>query len=79
MDNSTAFGIMNETIKQKRSKAMDMRYHWLKDRVHKKIDVYWRPGKEHLGHYHTKHHSTQHHAHIHPASGKQPGFSVMVC
>jgi hypothetical protein len=26
-DNSTAFGILNETIKQKRSKAMDMRYH----------------------------------------------------
>jgi hypothetical protein len=26
-DNSTAFGIVNETIKQKRSKAMDMRYH----------------------------------------------------
>jgi hypothetical protein len=33
-DNSTAFGILNETIKQKRSKAMDMRYHWLTYRVH---------------------------------------------
>jgi hypothetical protein len=32
-DSSTAFGILNETIKQKRSKAMDMRYHWLTDRV----------------------------------------------
>jgi hypothetical protein len=32
-DNSTAFGILNETIKQKRSQAMDMIYHWLKDRV----------------------------------------------
>jgi hypothetical protein len=28
-DNSTAFGILNETIKQKRSKAMDMGYHWI--------------------------------------------------
>jgi hypothetical protein len=37
-DNSTAFGILDETIKQKRSKAMDMRYHWLTNRVrHKKI------------------------------------------
>jgi hypothetical protein len=27
---------MNETIKQKRSKAMDMRYHWLTDRVRQK-------------------------------------------
>jgi hypothetical protein len=26
-DNSTAFGILNETIKKKRSKSMDMRYH----------------------------------------------------
>jgi hypothetical protein len=43
-DNSTAFGIFNETIKQKRSKAMDMRYHWLTDRVRQKqFDVYWRP------------------------------------
>jgi hypothetical protein len=32
-DNSTAFGILNETIKQKRSKSMDMRYHWLTDKV----------------------------------------------
>jgi hypothetical protein len=61
-DNSTAFGILNETIKQKRSKAMDMRYHWLTDRVREQqFDVYWRPGRENLGDYHTKHHSAQHH------------------
>jgi hypothetical protein len=43
-DNPTAFGILNETIKQKRSKSMDMRYHWLTDRVRQKqFDVYWRP------------------------------------
>jgi hypothetical protein len=61
-DNSTAYGIVNETIKHKRSKAMDMRYHWLTYRVRpKKIDVYWRPGRENLGDYHTKHHSAQQH------------------
>jgi hypothetical protein len=61
-DNSTAFGIANETIKQKRSKAMDMRYHWMIDRVRQKqFDVYWRPGRENLADYHTKHHSAQHH------------------
>jgi hypothetical protein len=61
-DNSTAFGILNKTIKQKRSKAMDMRYHWLTDRVRQKqFDVYWCPGRENLGDYHTKHHSAQHH------------------
>jgi hypothetical protein len=63
-DSSTAFGILNETIKKKGSKAMDMdmRYHWLTDRVRQKqFDVYWRPGRENLGDYHTKHHSAQHH------------------
>jgi hypothetical protein len=35
-DNSTAVGVLNETIRQKRSKAMDMRYHWLTDRVGQK-------------------------------------------
>jgi hypothetical protein len=28
-DNYTAYGIVNEIIKQKRSKAIDMRYHWM--------------------------------------------------
>jgi hypothetical protein len=61
-DNSTAFGILNKTIKQKRSKTMDMRYHWLTYRVRQKqFDIYWRPGRENLGNYHTKHHSAQHH------------------
>jgi hypothetical protein len=60
--NSTAFGILSETIKQKSSKAMDMRYHWLNDRFHQKqFDVYWCPGHENLGDCHTKHHSAQHH------------------
>jgi hypothetical protein len=40
-DNSTAFRILNETIKQKRSTAMDMRYHWLTEKVcQKQFDVY---------------------------------------
>jgi hypothetical protein len=61
-DNSTAYGIVNKTIKYKRSKAMDMRYHWLTGRVHQKqFDIYWRPGRENLADYHTKHHSAQHH------------------
>jgi hypothetical protein len=49
-DNSTALGILNETIKQKRSKAMDMRYQWLTERVcHKQFDICWYPGKTILG------------------------------
>jgi hypothetical protein len=64
-DNSTVFGILNETIKQKRSKAMDMRYHCLTYRVRQKqFDVYWRPGRENLGDYHTKHHSAHYHKYM---------------
>jgi hypothetical protein len=66
-DNSTAFGIVNETIKQKRSKAMDMRYHWLTHRVRKKqFDVYCLPGKDNIGYYHTKHQAVQHHKDMRP-------------
>ena len=32
-DNTTAAGIANDTVKQKRSKAIDMRFYWVRDRV----------------------------------------------
>ena len=35
-DNSTAAGIVNSSIRQKKSKAMDMRFYWVKDRVSQK-------------------------------------------
>jgi hypothetical protein len=66
-DNSTAYGILNETIKQKQSKSMDMTYYWLQDRVRQKqFDFYWRPGKDNLADYHTKHHPEQHYQDMHP-------------
>jgi hypothetical protein len=41
---------------------MDMRYHWLADRVcQKQFDVYWSQGRENIGDYHTKHHLAKHH------------------
>eukprot|EP00978_Attheya_sp_CCMP212_P020671 scaffold59435_cov43-Attheya_sp.AAC.1 len=33
VDNSCAHGIINSTVKQRRSKAIDMRFYWLKDRT----------------------------------------------
>jgi hypothetical protein len=46
---------------------MDMRYHWLTDRVRQKqFDVYWRPIKDNIGDYHTKYHSAQHHKYMRP-------------
>ena len=32
-DNSTAAGIVNLSIRQKKSKAVDMQFYWVKDRV----------------------------------------------
>ena len=57
-DNKTACGIVNGTMKQRRSKAIDMRFHWLKDRVnaHKQINITWAPGTENLADYGSKHH-----------------------
>jgi hypothetical protein len=61
-DNSTATGIVNASIRQRRSKAIDMRFYWVRDRVqHGHFLVYWRPGTENLADYFTKHHPTAHH------------------
>jgi hypothetical protein len=66
-ENYNAYGILNETIKQKGSKSMDMKYYWLQYRVRQKqFDVYWRPGKDNLGDYHTKHHSAKHQKYMRP-------------
>jgi hypothetical protein len=60
-DNTTATGYRDGTIKQKRTKAMDMRFYWIKDRVKQgQFDVYWGPGYQKLADYFTKHHSPAH-------------------
>jgi hypothetical protein len=66
-DNSTAAGIVNRTVKQQRSKAIDMRFYWVRDRVdQKQFRVYWAPGRTNLGDYYSKHHSPAHHLHMRP-------------
>ena len=40
---------------------MDVRCHWLTERVHQKhFNFYWRPGIDNMGDYQSKHHSDQH-------------------
>jgi hypothetical protein len=64
-DNSTASGISNNTMKQRRSKSMDMRFYWIRDRVQQgQFIIYWRPGTENLADYYTKHHPASHHRQI---------------
>ena len=66
-DNSTAKGIVTGTIKQKRSKAIDMRFYWLRDRVKQgQFNVYWEPGQHNLADYVTKHHPSSHHKRLRP-------------
>jgi hypothetical protein len=67
VDNSCAAGIANDTVKQRRSKAIDMRFYWLKDReCQGQFHIYWRKGAENLADYFTKHHSPAHHRRMRP-------------
>jgi hypothetical protein len=60
--NTNAKGYINGTIKQKRTKSMDMRFYWIKDRVKQgQFNVYLGPGYQNLADYFTKHHSPAYH------------------
>ena len=62
-DNSTAHDILKAQVRMKRSKAFDMRYHWLKDRIAQhQFNLYWAPGRLNKADYFTKHHPPSHHA-----------------
>jgi hypothetical protein len=65
-DNTTATGYSNGTIKQKRTKSMNMHFYWIKDRVKQgQFDVYWGPGYQNLADYFTKHHKRMLQIYIH--------------
>ena len=64
-DNSMAEAVINGKITPKRTKAMDMRFHWLRDRkCQEQFRIYWRPGKLIDADYWTKHHPAKHHLNI---------------
>jgi hypothetical protein len=49
-DTTTADGIINNTVQQKRSTATEMRFYWIKYRVdQKQFNVGWAPGNTNLG------------------------------
>ena len=76
-DNSTASCIINKTVKQRRSKSIDMRFYWVRDRCKKKhFLIYWAPGKYNMCDYHTKFHYTLYHKkqlplHVHTETSPQ--------
>ena len=60
-----AVTVINGKIQPKRTKAMDMRFHWLRDREsQEQFRFHWRPGKLNFADYWTKHHSSKHHRHV---------------
>ena len=66
-DNLAANNIANDIGKQKRSKAIDMRFYWVKDRVKQgQFHIFWMPGDTNLADYWTKHHPPAHHRAMRP-------------
>ena len=64
-DNSMADGVVNGKVQPKRTKAMDMRFHWLRDReCQEQFRIYWRPGRLNYADYWTKHHPAKHHKNV---------------
>ena len=57
MDNLTAEGIINARVQPKQTKAMDMRFHWLRDRsiAQTQFCFYWHAGAKNVGDYWMKH------------------------
>jgi hypothetical protein len=66
-DNSTADGFANNRTKIRRSKAMDMRFYWVQDRVKNgEFAVHWLKGERSLADYFTKLHPPSHHIKMRP-------------
>ena len=54
-DNECAVGLATNNVKIKRSKSVDMRFHWCRDRVQQgHFKVHWRKGKHNLADFFTK-------------------------
>ena len=54
-DNTAAIGLANDSIKQKRSKAVDMRFHWVRDRIRQQqFCVIYIPTDDNIADYFTK-------------------------
>ena len=76
-DNSTAHAFANSTMKIKRSKAMDMRFYWIRDREQQQqIKVFWQKGEDNLADYFTKHHPPAHHQKMRPIYLYEPKIST---
>ena len=66
-DNSTAASFVTDTLKAKRSKSWDVRYHWLSEQQKNgTFKTFWDKGENNLADYHTKHHPPNYHQKVRP-------------
>ena len=64
-DNAMTNMVINGKVQPKRTKAMDMRFHWLQDgEYQEQFQIYWRPGKLNYADYWTKHHTAKHNQNV---------------
>ena len=67
IDNSTAVGIVNNTVKRQKSRSMEMRYFWLLDQdAQRQFQFKHHPGEEILADYPSKAHPAAHHQLVRP-------------
>jgi hypothetical protein len=60
-DNKPAVSVANNIAKQKRSKAIDMRFNWIKDRIAQgQFEIIWNKGASNVADFVTKAHPTKH-------------------
>jgi hypothetical protein len=66
-DNKTSVGIINGTMRQKKSKIMHNKFYWIQDRVQQgQFRLRWQQGSDNLADYFTKHHPRVHHKTMRP-------------
>ena len=72
-DNSTASGFADDSIKQQKTRAIDMRFHWVRDRQkQRQFKVFWDKAARNRADYFTKHHPTSHHQAVRPTYHPSP-------
>ena len=63
--NSTACAFVNKSLRQRKSKSWDMKFHWLRDRkIQRVMWVFWDKGIHNDADYFTKHHPVAYHQNI---------------
>ena len=61
-NSATGYGFVNNIIRQQRSRAIDMRFYWVRVRQGEgTFLVYWMAGEHNLANYFPNHHPTSHH------------------